>query len=462
MMPLSALLRSRRSALRGWPLVLLTLTATACLAVLVAVFLPAYRAPLNKTYGTRFGYAAVQRQLGRPFPVQVATAEVRPVGRIILGEGLVACQSVLVPAIATAGVVRVHVQEGQAVRAGDLLAELDDSLAQIKVRSARLAVQTAEAELQRVLIGSAYVLAQERPEKDRINLEAAERQLTLLREKERMFTQLAASGAASRVELIGVQTQIAAQERARAEAEFNLGMSTRGQEQSRQIAANAIAEARHVLAVRELEAAQFRIVAPCDGLVERVLLQPGEFNQDSGRPAFVLARDRWFEANFDQTAVELLRVGDAGEIHLEAFPGVALSAAVEQVVPLVTFNQGGPETNRPIRPKGSGSPEWPATFKARLSLPLDQVRALPGLTGFARVTTRQEGVAVPRAALLAPTAGSGLVWVLVDGRLERRLVRPGIAADGWVIIREGLAAGETVITAGQHILEEGDRVAISR
>ena len=55
-------------------------------------------------------------------------------------------------------------------------------------------------------------------------------------------------------------------------------------------------------------------------------------------------------------------------VNLEAYAGREFRATVERVIPIVTFNAGGPETKTPVRPLGTGTPEWPATFTVRLHL----------------------------------------------------------------------------------------------
>ena len=70
-----------------------------------------------------------------------------------------------------ARVAALHVEEGDEVKTGQLLAELDDSAAVLNVDSAQLAVGSAAAEKHRVEAGSVNALQAERPEKDRINVE---------------------------------------------------------------------------------------------------------------------------------------------------------------------------------------------------------------------------------------------------------------------------------------------------
>ena len=134
---------------------------------------------------------------------------------------------------------------------------------------------------------------------------------------------------------------------------------------------------------RENELEDYTSRSPADGIVERVLVHAGEYNQDPGRPAVVIASGLWFECYLDQTALGRVKVGDDVEVRLAAYQDHLFHGSITHVRPLVNFSLGGPETNRPMRPLGTGSPEWPSTFSVRIELESDGYLIVPGLTGYA-------------------------------------------------------------------------------
>jgi len=303
-------------------------------------------------------------------------------------------------------------------------------------------------------------LAQERPALDELELASAEENLRILREQEELFETLVGQGALPLVNLLDLRRVITETEQQVQAGEIYLEMSTEGQTHSRQIAQNAIAEARNALDVRLAELENYRIVAPADGIVESVLVQPGEYNQDTGRPAFVLASGLWFEAQVDQSALDLVSVGQVASVFLEARRGHPLNGVVERVVPVVTFNLGGPETNRPIRPKGTGAPEWPATFAVRVALPLEELpRLVPGLTGFARIESTSRGIGIPQAAVLSLSAGTGFVHVRDGDRFHTVGVRCGITS-GRMTQVFGLDEGTDVLASGHTSLQADDQIKV--
>ena len=59
----------------------------------------------------------------------------------------------------------------------------------------------------------------------------------------------------------------------------------------------------------------------------------------------------------------------------------------------------------------------------------------------------------------SPT-GTGAVFVDQNGASERRQVEPGLSQESAVEIIGGLNEGEFVVTAGQHSLQDGERVTM--
>ena len=440
-------------------LAMVGVVSVIALFFLVAVILPAWKRPSNRMYPSRLGYPALLHGFNQPLPVTTVLVEARTMTRTSLGEGIMMSEPILVPIVPMDRILAVHVEEGQTVKKGDLLIEIDASKEEIKERSAELAVSTAEAELARVRIGSAYVLAQERPRKDEIDYEAAHKNIDLLMQKIEMARQLEAKGIISKKDLIDAQLTLTTSTHDFQLAEFDLSMSSKGIGQSVIIASNAVDDGKNALAQRRRELEDYRVSAPIDGVVQQVLVHAGEYNQDAGRPVIVIAAGLWFEANVDQGAVYQIKNGDAAEVDLTALGSQTLPGRVTSIVPLVSYNAGGPEATRPTRALGTGAPEWPSTFRVRVEIdPQANKNSVPGMTGFARITSQRLSLAVPVGAVTSLSAGSGIVQVVEGHRHAAREVRCGATADGWIEILAGLAAGEKIISDGYQFLRPQDAI----
>jgi Cu(I)/Ag(I) efflux system membrane fusion protein len=189
-------------------------------------------------------------------------------------------------------------------------------------------------------------------------------------------------------------------------------------------------------------------------------MHEGEYNQDPGKPGFLVAMEGWFEANFDQGSFPRIRVDEKAEIRLEAYPDRFFSGRVFWVNPFVNYDLGGPESTRPIRPMGTGAPEWPATFAARIRLELADTEIAPGMTGFCVIRGETEVNCLPREAVSAITGNKGIVYLVRGDRFEPREVTLGLVAGDWIEIRGGLRESDEVILDGYQVLEPEDHVRI--
>jgi RND family efflux transporter MFP subunit len=106
------------------------------------------------------------------------------------------------------------------------------------------------------------------------------------------------------------------------------------------------------------------------------------------------------------------------------------------------------------------------TFLLRVYADEPVERLLPGMSVEAtlRLETGSEGITVPRDATLRYPDGRVIVWTIVPGedgpRVRENLVTTGLAFDGLVEIREGLAAGDRVVVRGNEALQGGQRVQL--
>jgi membrane fusion protein (multidrug efflux system) len=85
---------------------------------------------------------------------------------------------------------------------------------------------------------------------------------------------------------------------------------------------------------------------------------------------------------------------------------------------------------------------------------------LPGM--FARVQVVREtlpnAITVPAYSLLAAPGGGASVFVVQDGKAQRRKVTTGVEVEGRTLVTAGLKAGDTLIVAGQEALKDGAAV----
>jgi HlyD family secretion protein len=421
---------------------------------------PAYRNPIARMYTSKLGYSTILRKTGKGFPVKTALAGPREIEVRFLGEGLVQCEPVQVPMIGMARIEKVMFEEGDRVKAGDVVIKLDDSRIRNKISAAKAALETAQSELRRVAIGTVNVLEKERPDRERIRLKAMERESKILNQLLDMYKELSERNHIAEQSVLEKELEAVRATAAFQELQLNTNIAEEGLKESMLMAESSIREATLQVEHRELELLDYQSLAPVDGIVERVLVHEGEYNQDPGRPAMLLAAGLWFELYLDQTAVGQVEPGAKVEVRLAAFQNEVFPATVTKVRPMVNFSLGGPETNRPIRPLGTGSPEWPATFAVRAVFDTPNKSIVPGLTGFGRVLLTRKSICVPQGAVTAISANRGIVFVVDETGMgfSPRNVTTAASDDRWIEITEGIVPGEQVIVDGYQVLEPGDRI----
>jgi len=344
--------------------------------------------------------------------------------------------------VAMANILKVHVVEGQRVKKGDLIIELDSSRLAMKIDSAKAAIKTAKAELERVRIGTVNVLQEERPDILEVRIEIAKAKLKMAKETLTTNIRLNKKGSLAGTVVSENRLAVTSAELELRELLVAYKTANEGRTNSVDIGESAITEADLTLAYRQKQLEDYRSYASADGIVERVLVHDGEYNQDPGRPGVL--------------------VGDRVDVRLSAYQDRVFAGKVERVRPLVNFALGGPETNRPIRPLGTGAPEWPATFSIRVQIETDDELVVPGLTGYATVVQQRNVLSVPRGCVNAISGNRGIVFVIGDDgdSFEPRNVVVGIRDQQFVEIREGLDEGEVVIAEGFQVLEPDDRIEI--
>jgi RND family efflux transporter MFP subunit len=294
---------------------------------------------------------------------------------------------------------RYLVEEGDRVRAGDALVELDLKPFQATVDQARAALASARA--QRGLADSD------------------------LRRTRSLFEQ-------------GVT---AAEERDRRESEAR-------------VAAARVAELAAALERAEADLADAVIRAPTDGVVLQTHKQPGEIAVPGGFSGsgdlLRLADLAELRAELDVNESDLPRVarGQAAEIVPDAFPDARYAGRVVKLAPQIDRQKGTREIEVVVL-------EPDERLLPDMSVRVIFLRRLGG--DGAQAAATGESVVIPRGAIRRDATGRPFAWVVRDGRSERAGIVLGDALGERVIVREGLTDGDRVIV-GEAPEDDGARV----
>ncbi|ACX53064.1 efflux transporter, RND family, MFP subunit [Ammonifex degensii KC4] len=397
--------------------------------------------------------AAVWRGLHPPgTPVKVALAEERTFEDKVLATGKVEPEEEIdVTSPIAAKLLRLAVREGDRVKAGQLLAELDTGDLEDKVKSAQAALAVAEAEL--------LALRQARPE-DIAQAEAAVREAEESLEEARAVADTAQKkleryrflrnqGAVSVAELEAVeaeaaraQAQVRAAEARLESARARLQALKNPDPQKIAVQEARVNQARVALEEARCQLAKGKITAPADGVVLQIGPREGDFLQPG---AFIL---KLGDVNRVRVVAELseqdlagIKAGQRGVVTWSAYPGKEWSAVVERLSPMVTRkSEQGAETIFKVylRPEKEG-----LLPGARVDVSI--YRALP-----------RKSVLVPLEAVFGSDREK-FVMVVENGVVRRQKVTVGGSNELYTEIKEGLKPG-TMVVLNPRQVKEGERV----
>jgi RND family efflux transporter MFP subunit len=352
----------------------------------------------------------------RTATVTATTGAAAP-GAVLNASGYVtARRRATVSSKVTGKVLEVYVEEGKAVKKGQVLATLDDS-------QVRAALAVAEAQLEASRRGAA---------EDEARLREAE--LTLERReqliKERIIGKAELDSARAEVESIKARIALSQQQVKVSESLVN----------------------QH-----RTDLADMTVRAPFDGVAISKDAQPGEMISPvsagggftrSGIGTIVDMSSLEIEVDVAEQYIERVRPGQPIEAVLDAYKDWRIPAHVITTVP--------------------SADRAKATMKVRIGFDKLDPRILPDMGVKVSFLTERAPVqtAAPRARLLVPKAavrsdaGRDVVFVVHDDRVERRAVTAGAADGDQIEIVSGLTAGEKVVVDGPAAMKDGDRVTV--
>ncbi|MGB3761357.1 MAG: efflux RND transporter periplasmic adaptor subunit [Rivularia sp. (in: cyanobacteria)] len=420
--------------------------------------------------------------------VTLALVELTKVARNLNVTGTVAA-SELIPVLPQSNglqIKQIFVQQGDSVKASQVMAILDDSLLQGQILQAKAEVESQEAEVaSRVADLASRQAALESSKANVISNQATvqQRQADLaqakakLKESERNYQrnkQLSERGAISKQLFETAETNFeTAKEAVRiaqanirsaianvSSAEANISSAEAGVSSAKAKVNSAKAGVKSATArVQQLttQLGQTIVRAPVSGIVAEKLARVGDItgvppqtqvgNVVGGtQKLFSIIRQGNLELQAKVPTVQLsqIEVGAAAQITTDADNRVKLRGKVKEIEPVV--NQQRRE----------------ATVKIDLP-PTNLLK--PGM--FARatiVTDTNMAVAIPQKAVLPQPDGSAIVFTINEDKIasSKKVDTGEILKGGKIEIKNGLTPGKSVVVNGAGYLKDGDKVRVAK
>lgn len=351
--------------------------------------------------------------------IEVTTAEAVAVNsggpNILLDASgyVVARRQATVSAKVTGKIDQVFIEEGMQVKAGQLLAQLDNSNVNKQLALAKHQVAATRSELKQ------------------IQIRLAEAQRTLQR-----LAQLQQNHLVSEADLDTARSSVAAL-KAQAEAAQN------------QI---DVAQANENIQQQNVE--DLLVRAPFTGVVISKDAQPGEIISPissggftrSGIATIVDMDSREIEVDVNESFIHRVQDKQKTEAILDAYPDWAIPSHVISIVPAADRQK--------------------ATVRVRISFDALDNRILPDMGVKVRFLDNAQQNKAQQAAIELPSSavfssnGKNYVWQLRDNRIHRIAVATGAIRNDRMEIRSGIQAGDQVVAQPSDKLKEGMRVKV--
>ena len=317
---------------------------------------------------------------------------------------------------------RIYVREGQKVRAGDLLMQLDDADVRAAAAKAMAQMKAAEADQSAVQSGGTH----EEVLTTRSELVKAQAERDAAQKNYDALQQLAKTGAAAPSEVREAATRLAS-----AQAQLKLVQEKQGDRYSRPEVNRVdaqIEQARANYAAAQDQLKHTEIRAPFDGTVYSIPIKQGEYVQQ-GELLIELANLRRVQvrAFVDEPELGKLATGQPVTITWDALPGKSWHGEITQM-PYTVTTYGTRNVGQVL-----------------CGVDNDDGRLLPNInvTATVSIADKRDILTVAREALHDDENGR-FVYVIKDGHLDRQPVEAGIANNTRIEITKGLEPGELV------------------
>jgi len=355
-------------------------------------------------------------------PVKAATAVAMSsagAGSVLDASGyVIARRQATVSSKVTAKVVELLIEEGKPVKAGEVLARLDDS-------NVRAQLSLSESQLDAARAAQSEV---------KVQLIEAERQLRRTRElhERKLVSDAAIDNAQSAVDSLKARLE---------SAEQNVSVAQRGVSVQRRLIDDMVVRAPFAGVITVKNAQVGEMISP---------LSAGGAGTRTGIGTLVDMDSLEIEVDVNENFINRVRPGQRIEAVLNAYPDWKIPCAVIAVIPTADRSK--------------------ATVKVRIGIQVKDARIIPDMGVRVAFLPEAEagaqaeapsGVLIPAEAVKDEN-GTTVVFVLKGETVERRAVKLGASRGGQVQVLAGVSAGDQVALGDLAQLADGTRIEIQQ
>ncbi len=384
-------------------------------------------------------------------PVKVATAiqkdvpvELRAIGNVE------AYSAVSIKALVSGELAKVNFTEGQDVKKGDLLMDIDPRPFEAALRQAEANLGSTMAQVQQAQANLIRDLAQVK--QTEANLARDMAQAKYAAENAERYASLVEKNYVAKEQYEQLRTNaeaLAATVQADKAAVDNAQATLQADKAALENAQAAVRASREAVENAKIQLGYCYIYSPMNGRTGNLFVKPGNIIKANDVPIVTINQISPIYVTFsipEQNLPEIKKYMAGGNLKVTAVipndeknPQEGVLTFVDNAVDMTTGT---------IRLKG--------TFENR------EKRLWPGqfVNVILTLTTQPNAILVPSQAIQAGQEGPYVFVVKPDLTVESRPVAVGRSLDGLTVVTQGLQPGETVVTDGQIRLVPGAKVEI--
>jgi len=330
-------------------------------------------------------------------------------------------------------ILAVAVREGNHVKAGSLLVQLEDAKARAAVAQAEASVNEARARLNQLRRVGA-VVANETLSRARTNLEHAQSDVA-------RSEALANSGAIAPAALEDARraAEISSSQKTAAEAQ-QISSGPRGDDS--RVLQSSLVQTQAFLDASKVQLAQTRIVAQEDAVVLTRNVEPGDTVQPSQTLLVLSAGNAETQLVFqsDERNLSAIHLGQNARASADAYAERTFDGIVSYIAPAIDPNRGSVEVRLVV-------PSAPVYLRPDMTVSID-------LT----VAAKQQVLTLPSEAIRGTTSSAPWVFVVQQNRIARAAIKLGIRGESSVELLSILDEKVSVVLPDDQVLTVGQRV----
>jgi membrane fusion protein (multidrug efflux system) len=232
-------------------------------------------------------------------------------------------------------VTHVAVDDFQYVKAGDLLLQIDDTDYRARVAQAEADLAGAQAAIDNIKARKAAQKAQVADAESAMSATAADAERTRLEANRQRTLYATTYGTPQKVEQADADAKRFAATLAGRQAELDAQRRQLAVLDTQESELRAAAKAKTAaLDLAKINLGYTRIAAPVSGVVSERGVRDGQYAHAGTQIISVVPLDNvWVVANYKETQLTHVVVGQGAEVRVDTFPGVVVSAKVEAIAP---------------------------------------------------------------------------------------------------------------------------------